>query len=144
MESTQGINWQPPRKCKIIDSDLVYSPAQVTEHHCVELKDNNASEQFEELKAKYPKVFSINNEDIGCTQLVTIDIDSGDSPPGCQNHITFPSNTTAGCNKKLRCWNELESSKRASAPGSVLFLLYLRNLPLVNLLGIECTLISGN
>ena len=45
VESTQGINWQPPRKHKIIDSHLVYLPAQVTEHHCVELKDHNASEQ---------------------------------------------------------------------------------------------------
>ena len=34
----------------------------------MELKDHNASkgtkQQFEELKAKYPEVFSINNEDI--------------------------------------------------------------------------------
>ena len=74
VESTQGINWQPPYNCKIVKSDLVYSPAQVTEHHRVELKDHNVSaetkQQFEELKAKYPEVFSLNNEDIGCTQLV--------------------------------------------------------------------------
>ena len=41
----------------------------------MELKDHNASEKtkqkFEELKTRYPKVFSLNNEDIGCTQLVT-------------------------------------------------------------------------
>ena len=71
VKSTQGINWVPPSKHKIINSDLVYSPAQVTEHHKVELKDHNASEEtkqlFEELKAKYPEVFSLNNEDIGCT-----------------------------------------------------------------------------
>ena len=93
MESTQGINWQPPRKCKIVNSDLVYSPAQVTEHRHVELKDHNASEktkqEFEELKAKYPEVFSINNEDIGHTQLVTMDIDMGDSPPVCQKLYTL-------------------------------------------------------
>ena len=51
----------------------------------MERKDHNASEktkqEFEKLKTKYPKVFSINNEDIGCTQLVTMDIDTGDSPP---------------------------------------------------------------
>ena len=75
-------------------SDLVYSPAQITEHQKVELKDHNASketkQQFEELKAKYPEVFSINNEDIGCTQLVTMDIDTGDSPPVCQKPYTLP------------------------------------------------------
>ena len=32
VESRQGINWQPPRKHKIVNSDLVYLPAQVTEH----------------------------------------------------------------------------------------------------------------
>ena len=45
----------------ITESDLVFSPAQVTEHCCVELKDQDISqetkERFEELKEKYPKVF---------------------------------------------------------------------------------------
>ena len=42
VESTQGINLQPPHNCKIVKSDLVYSPAQITEHHRVELKDHDA------------------------------------------------------------------------------------------------------
>ena len=78
----------------MVTSDLVYSPAQVTEHRCMELKDQNISEEmkkrFEELKEKYPKVFSLNNEDIGSTQLVTMDIDMGDSPPVCQKPYTLP------------------------------------------------------
>ena len=51
----------PPQKVRITESDLVFSPAQVTEHHCVELKDQDISqetkERFEKLKEKYPKVF---------------------------------------------------------------------------------------
>ena len=94
MESMQGINWVSLSKHKIVKSDLVYSPAQITEHRKVELKDHNASketkQQFKELKAKYTKVFSINNEDIGHTQLVTMDIDMGDSPPVCQKPYTLP------------------------------------------------------
>ena len=35
---------------------------------------------FDELCEKYPKVFSKSNEDIGRTQLITMDIDTGDSP----------------------------------------------------------------
>ena len=85
IEDVQVINWKPPCECKMVPSDLVYSPAQVTEHRHMELKDQNISEEtkkkFEELKEKYPKVFSLNNEDIRCTQLVTMDIDMGDSPP---------------------------------------------------------------
>ena len=53
----------------IVKSDLVFSPAQVTEHQCVELKDQVISKEtkqrFEKLKGKYPKVFSVNSEDIG-------------------------------------------------------------------------------
>ena len=93
IEDVWGINWQPPRTCKMVTYDLVYSPAQVTEHRCVELKDQSISEdtkrRFEELKEQYPKVFSLNNEDIGCTQLVTMDIDTGDSPPVCQKPYTL-------------------------------------------------------
>ena len=55
-------------KC-ITESDLVFSPAQITEHRCVELKDQEIFEEtnqrFEKLKGKYPKDFSVNNEDIG-------------------------------------------------------------------------------
>ena len=94
IEDIQRINWQPPHACKMVTSDLVYSPAQVTEHRHVELKHQNISEEkkmkFEELKEKYPKVFSLNNEDIGCTQLVTMDVDMGDSPPICQKPYTLP------------------------------------------------------
>ena len=43
VESMQGINWVPPSKHKIVKSDLVYYPAQITEHQKVELKDQNAS-----------------------------------------------------------------------------------------------------
>ena len=53
----------------IVESDLVFSPAQVTEHQRVELKDQEITketrERFEKLKGKYPKVFSMNSEDIG-------------------------------------------------------------------------------
>ena len=94
IEDVWGINWQPPHTRKMVTSDLVYSPAQVTEYRHVELKDQNISEdtrrKFEELKVQFPKVFSLSNEDIGNTQLVTMDIDTGDSPPVCQKPYTLP------------------------------------------------------
>ena len=94
IEDVRGINWQPPHTRKMVTSDLVYSPAQVTEHRHVELTDHDISEdtrrKFEELKVQFPKVFSLNNEDIGHTQLVTMDIDTGDSPPICQKPYTLP------------------------------------------------------
>ena len=35
-------------------------------------------------------MFSLSNEDIGCTQLVTMDVDMGDSPPICQKLYILP------------------------------------------------------
>ena len=94
IEDVWGINRQPPHAYKMVTSDLVYSQAQVTEHRCVELKDQSISEdtkrKFKELKGQFPKVFSLSNEDIGCTQLVTMDVDTGDSPPICQKPDTLP------------------------------------------------------
>ena len=68
IEGVRGINWQPPHTHKMVTSDLVYSPAQVTEHRHMELKDQDISEdtrrKFKELKVQFSKVFSLNNEDI--------------------------------------------------------------------------------
>ena len=84
----------PTKGKSIVESDLVFSPAQVTEHRCVELKDQEITqesrERFEKLKGKYPKVFSVNSQDIGCTNLVTMHVDTGDNPPICQKPYTLP------------------------------------------------------
>ena len=97
IESTEFRNWTPRKGKSIIDADLVFSPAQVTEHwHCVELKDQEISqetkERFQELKEKYPKVFSLSSQDIGHTNLVTMHVDTGDNPPPpiCQKPYTLP------------------------------------------------------
>ena len=78
----------------MVTSDLVYSPAQVTEQRHGGLKDHDISEdtkrKFEDMEVQFPKMFSLNNEDIGHTQLVTMDIDTGDSPPICQKPYTLP------------------------------------------------------
>ena len=84
----------PTKDRSIWESDLVFSPAQVTEHRRVELKDQEISEEtkprFEKLKGKYPKVFSVSSEDIGRTNLVTMHVDTGDNPPICQKPYTLP------------------------------------------------------
>ena len=120
VESTQGINWQPPRNHKIVSSDLIYPPAQITEHGTVELKDHDASEEtrhrFEELKAKYPEVFSLNNEDIGHTQLVTMDIDTGDSPPVCQKPYTLPLKHYSWVQQEIETLEQAGVIKKSISP----------------------------
>ena len=68
-----------------LDNAFITSPADVPGPRKVDLQDANITpgtrSTFDALCEKYPKVFSKGNEDIGRTQLVTMDIDMGDSPP---------------------------------------------------------------
>ena len=56
---------QGPRKVDLQDADIIPSTRSA----------------FDALCEKYHKVFSKGNKDIGRTQLVTMDMDTGDSPP---------------------------------------------------------------
>ena len=67
-----------------LDNAFITSPADVTGPRRVDLQNADITPStrsaFDVLCEKYPKVFSKGNEDIGQTQLVTMDIDTGDSP----------------------------------------------------------------
>ena len=99
-------NWVPRQRRNITDSDLVFSPAQVTELCHVELKDQEISQdtrdRFVKLKEIYPKVFSLSSQDIGYTNLVTMHVDTGDSPLSVKNHTHCPLSTIAGFNRESR------------------------------------------
>ena len=68
-----------------LDNAFITSPADVPGPRKVDLQDADITQgtrsAFDALCEQYPKVFSKGNEDIGRTQLVTMDIDMGDSPP---------------------------------------------------------------
>ena len=68
-----------------LDNAFITSPADVPGPRKVDLQDADITpctrSTFDALCERYPKVFSKGNEDIGRTQLVTMDIDMGDSPP---------------------------------------------------------------
>ena len=78
-------------------SDMICSPAEVKFHRRVELKDHNAStekkKRFEELFQQFPEVFSTNNKDIARSNLITIDINTGNSPPSAKKAYTTGSQT---------------------------------------------------
>ena len=58
------------------------------------MKDHDATEEtkqrFEELCQQFPEVFSTNNKDIGRTNLITMDIDTGDSLPSVKKPYMLP------------------------------------------------------
>ena len=110
----------PIKGKSIAESDLVFSPAQVIEHRCVELKDQEISEEtkqrFEKLKGKYPKVFSVNSEDIGRTNLVTMHVDTGDNPPICQKPYTLPLKHYSWVQQEIKMLERTGVIKKSISP----------------------------
>ena len=89
-------NWVPKKKGFLpipLKSDFLCSPAEVSAHRNVKLKSKPISEdteqKFEELCERFPQVFSKNSKDIGRTNLITMNIDTGDHPPICQKPYTL-------------------------------------------------------
>ena len=76
------------------DTAFICYPADVPGPHKVQLQDENITtdirQKFEELCEEYGEAFSKNNEDIGQTKLVKIDIDTEDSPPVSSRPYTLP------------------------------------------------------
>ena len=74
-------------------SDFICSPAEVSVHRKVKMKSKSIAEdtaqKFEELCEHFPDVFSKKSKDIGRTNLITMDIDTGDHPPICQKPYTL-------------------------------------------------------
>ena len=94
-----------------LEKKFITSPAEVNIHRRVNLQDAQVSakyrEQFKQLCKEFEDIFSKDSTDIGKTPLITMDIDTGDSPPVCQK----PYNLQL----KHREWvqKELETLERA-------------------------------
>ena len=77
-----------------MESDFLTSPADIYPNRRVELEDAVISEEtkenFTRLCDRYKDVFSKNNQDIGKTTLIEMEIDTGDSLPGAQSLYTLP------------------------------------------------------
>ena len=91
-------NWVPQRHKTLPeiphDTAFICSPADVPGPHKVQLQDKDITtdirQKFKELCKEYGEAFSKNNEDIGRTKLVKMDIDTGDSPLVSSRPYTLP------------------------------------------------------
>ena len=94
-----------------LEKKFTTSPAEINTHRKVNLQDAQVSarykEQFRLLCKEFEDIFSKDSTDIGKTPLITMDIDTGDSPPICQKPYNLPL--------KHREWvqKELETLERA-------------------------------
>ena len=64
-------------------------------------------EQFKQLCKEFEDVFSKDSTDIDKTPLITMDMDTGDSPPICQKPYNYHSSIGSGYKKNLKHWKRL-------------------------------------
>ena len=94
-----------------LEKKFITSPAEVNTHTKMQLQDAEVAkkykEQFKQLCKEFEDVFFKDSTDIGETPLITMDIDTGDSPPICQKPHNLPL--------KHREWvqKELETLEKA-------------------------------
>ena len=94
-----------------LEKKFITSPAEVNTHRKIQLQDAEVTkqcrEQFKQLCKEFEDVFSKDSTDTGKTPLITMDIDTGDSPPICKKPYNLPL--------KHREWvrKELETLEKA-------------------------------
>ena len=92
--SQNSLNQQWSELSEAIESDFLISPGDVYPNRKVELEDadikNSTRLSFEELCEQQHEAFSRNNKDIGRTQLIKMEMGTGDSLPVAQSPYTLP------------------------------------------------------
>ena len=92
--SQNSSNQQWCELSEVVESDFLISPGDVYPNRKVELEDADIQDStrmsFEVLCEQQHEAFSKNNKDIGRTQLIEMEIDTGDSLPVAQSPYTLP------------------------------------------------------
>ena len=78
---------------EVIESDFLISPGDIYPNRKVELEDapikDSTRAEFERICEEREQAFSKNNKDIGKTQLIEMEIDTGESLPVAQSPYTL-------------------------------------------------------
>ena len=94
MLQSEGMENEKPHCDISSEKKFITSPADVDTHQKVKLQDaevlDKYKEEFEKLCEEYNDIFSKDSSDIGKTPLITMEIESGDSPPVCQRPYNLP------------------------------------------------------
>ena len=103
-----------------MEKKFITSPAQVESQRRFKLQDAYVSEEdknnFRNLCKEYADIFSKSSEDIGHTSLVTMDIDTGDSPPVCQKPYSLPLKHVELVTKELEILEKAGVISRSVSP----------------------------
>ena len=82
-------------------------------------------QKFEELCEEYGEAFSENNEDIGRTKLVKMDIDTGDSSPVSSRPYTLPLKHYKWVQREIELQGPSFTARNSVEVLSVVFLIVL-------------------
>ena len=103
-----------------LEKKFITSPADVDEHRKAELQDAVVTEkernQFKQLCEEFTEVFSKCSEDIGRTPLVTMEIETGDSPPVCQKPYNLALKHVEWVQKELQILEKAGVIERSISP----------------------------
>ena len=103
-----------------VEKKFITSPADVGTQRKVKLQDAYITEadkvRFRSLCSEFKDIFSKSSEDIGHTPLVTMDINTGDSPPVCQKPYSLPLKHVEWVQKELEILERAGVIKRSMSP----------------------------
>ena len=103
-----------------VEKKFITSPADVETQRKVKLQDAYITEidkaRFRCLCNEFEDIFSKSSEDIGHTPLVTMDIDTGNSPPVCQKPYSLPLKHVEWVQKELEILERAGVIQRSMSP----------------------------
>ena len=111
MLQSEGMENETPRCDILSEKKFITSPADVDTHRKVKLQDAEVLDkykiEFEKLCEEYDDIFSKDSSDIGKTPLITMKIETGDSPPVCQRPYNLPLKHIDWVQKELNTLEKL-------------------------------------
>ena len=119
MLQSEGMENEKPH-CDISSEKFITSPADVDTHRKVKLQDAEVLDkykiEFEKLCEEYDDIFSKDSSDIGKTPLITMEIETGDSPPVCQRPYNLPLKHIDWVQKELNTLEKAGVNTRSVSP----------------------------
>ena len=120
MLQSEGMENEKPRCDISSEKKFITSPADVDTHRKVKLQDAEVLDKykidFKKLCEEYADIFSKDSSDIGKTPLITMEIETGDSPPVCQRPYNLPLKNIDWVQKELNTLEKAGVITRSVSP----------------------------
>ena len=124
-EKCDGIGEEEEKENESIplEKKFITSPAEVNTHRKMQLQDAEVTEENKEkfrlLCEEFEEIFSKSSSDIGKTPLITMNIDTGDSPPVCQRPYNLPLKHREWVQKELETLEKAGVIVRSISPWAI-------------------------